>query len=210
MKSIHDYWVQLITQYTSDTVLIEKLFDEVKSSYSESSRHYHTLSHLEALLKFSEEYQSQLQYKRIVDFAIFYHDVVYKSTRSDNEEKSAQIANERLLQINFPDAERKVVVDFILATKSHAIQPSLYENDLKWFLDFDLSVLGATEEVYLEYVSNIRKEFKIYPDLLYKPGRRKVLQHFLEMDFIFKTEEFRGRFEKQARINLQKELELLK
>jgi predicted metal-dependent HD superfamily phosphohydrolase len=46
----------------------------------------------------------------------------------------------------------------------------------------------------------------MYPDFLYRPGRRKVLQHFLDMERIFKTEEFASKFEKQARVNLGWEL----
>ncbi len=210
MNLIRERWMKLTSEHNMDVVLAENSLREIEMAYAESSRHYHTLAHLQALLTFSEEYKNQLKYKPIIDFAIYYHDIVYKASGSDNEAQSARIAEERLSQLKFPEEERKVVVDFILTTKSHTINSSPYENELKWFLDFDLSVLGADEPVYFEYVKNIRKEFKIYPDLLYKPGRRKVLQHFLNMDFIFKTQEFRNRFEKRARVNLQKEFDQLK
>ena len=55
----------------------------------------------------------------------------------------------------------------------------------------------------------IRKEYSIYPDFLYNPGRKKALEHFLEHKFIFQTEEFRTQYETKARENIKREIELL-
>jgi predicted metal-dependent HD superfamily phosphohydrolase len=49
----------------------------------------------------------------------------------------------------------------------------------------------------------------IFPDFVYKPGRKKVLLHFLAMERIFKTDYFFHKFELLAKQNLQKELEML-
>src|SRR6187402_3440133 len=103
MRLIQDRWMQLISHFNTDVVLAEKLLREIEAGYSESSRHYHTLAHLQALLIFSEQYQDQLKYKSVIDFAIYYHDIVYKASRSDNEEQSAQIAEARLSQLKFPE-----------------------------------------------------------------------------------------------------------
>jgi predicted metal-dependent HD superfamily phosphohydrolase len=40
-------------------------------------------------------------------------------------------------------------------------------------LDADLSILGKDLDTYLAYTKMIRKEYSIYPDFLYKPGRKK-------------------------------------
>lgn len=76
-------------------------------------------------------------------------------------------------------------------------------------IDADLSILGADWETYFSYMQKIRREYAVYPDLLYKPGRRKVIEHFLSMPVIFKTDIFRRRFEAQAQDNLKQELEIL-
>ncbi|MNJ03033.1 hypothetical protein D3C73_1632060 [compost metagenome] len=55
----------------------------------------------------------------------------------------------------------------------------------------------------------MRQEYAIYPDLVYNPGRKNVLLHFLAMDRIFKTDYFFEKYEKPARENLRKEAELL-
>jgi predicted metal-dependent HD superfamily phosphohydrolase len=208
-NSLHEQWIQLTSLFSDDLSLAEDLFNEIHSAYSKSSRHYHGVSHIQSLLNFSNQYSEELTNKYIVDFAIFYHDIVYKSAKSDNEEQSAVLAQKRLAQIKVPVEKIDVIIEFIRATKSHVIVQSPYAKDLAWFLDFDLSVLGADEETYFSYAKNIRKEFRIYPDLLYKPGRKKALQHFLEKEHIYQTDEFKKRFEQQARKNLIKELESL-
>ncbi|MDX2245424.1 MAG: hypothetical protein SF052_01505 [Bacteroidia bacterium] len=80
------------------------------------------------------------------------------------------------------------------------------DNDTNLFTDADLSILGQKREIYHAYSTNVRKEYAIYPDILYNPGRKKVLQHFLAMEQIFKTPHFQEKYEAQARANLEEEL----
>ena len=94
----------------------------------------------------------------------------------------------------------------ILATKSHLSNENF---DTNYFLDADLSVLGQGWNSYSDYFKNVRKEYSIYPDILYNSGRKKVLKHFLAMEKIFKTDYFFRKFELNARQNLQKELNLI-
>jgi predicted metal-dependent HD superfamily phosphohydrolase len=92
----------------------------------------------------------------------------------------------------------------ILATKKHQDSSDI---DTNFFIDADLSILGQDTETYKIYFQNVRKEYSIYPDLIYNPGRKKVLKHFLELKRIFKTEYFYAKYENQAKQNLQTELE---
>jgi len=94
----------------------------------------------------------------------------------------------------------------ILATKKHLDNSA---SDTNYFLDADLCVLGQDIKIYTIYFQNIRKEFATYPNLIYNPGRKKVLKHFLEMERIFKTVYFNSKFENQAKENLQIESEQL-
>ncbi len=77
------------------------------------------------------------------------------------------------------------------------------------FTDADLSILGSDPDTYKVYSKQIRREYSIYPEIIYNPGRKKVLTHFLKMDKIYKTEEFSDRYELNARINIQTELNSL-
>ena len=136
-------------------------------------------------------------------FAIAYHDIIYRATAKDNEEKSAALAVERLKKISLTDSNLIHCSDLIIATKWHSTSSN---HDTNLFTDADLSILGKPWNVYQQYSLAIRQEYSIYPDLLYKPGRRKVLEHFIKMDRIFKTDHFFSLYEMVARENLLKEL----
>jgi predicted metal-dependent HD superfamily phosphohydrolase len=104
--------------------------------------------------------------------------------------------------------EEKVALCYsqVLATKGHTISK---DNDTNLFTDADLSILGKDPVTYQTYASQIRKEYSIYPTLIYNPGRKKVLNHFLAMDRIFKTDHFYSRYEAAARKNIGDELRVL-
>ncbi|KMQ60180.1 hypothetical protein ACM46_18285 [Chryseobacterium angstadtii] len=191
---------------TSDQDLINSFWEEIETKYSEKGRHYHNLFHLENMFLELEKVKSNIQDFMAVSFSVFYHDVIYDATSKSNEEKSALYAAERLQKLGLhQDIISKISLQ-ILATKSH-----LHSNDsdTNYLLDADLSILGKDPELYLDYTRKIRKEYSIYPDLLYKPGRRKVLKHFLELESIFKTKEFRDQYEFQAKENIVEELRIL-
>lgn len=175
------------------------LWEEVKTSYSEKGRHYHNLQHLTDMHGELVEVK-----KRISDFsslvlALVYHDFIYRAKSSDNEAQSASYAEKIMFECNIPYAVMKKVSTLIHATKTHQ---GFLDQDGLFFLDADISVLGKDSATYLSYSAAIRKEFKMYPDFLYKPGRRKVIAHFLEMDRIYKTDYFYHKYEEQARKNL--------
>lgn len=190
---------RVVNQYKRNS----NLWTDVVQAYTSKGRHYHTLVHLNHLITELKSFQNQFTCWETLVFAIAYHDFVYKATVRDNEEQSAKVAEARLTEIDFPVLEIARCVEFILATKKH--EPVNREVDL--FTDADLAILGATPKRYQQYTTEIRKEYSIYPDLLYKPGRKKVLQHFLNMKRIYKTDEFYDRYEQAARRNLQLELE---
>lgn len=182
----------------------QDLYAEIQKAYSHRSRHYHTLAHLDQLVTELKPLRDQFSCWATVVFAIAYHDFVYDATRKDNEERSAAVAAARLSEIDFPTIEISSCVKFILATKKH----DAVNREVDLFTDADLSILGATPERYQHYAAEVRKEYSIYPNLLYKPGRKKVLLHFLAMKRIFKTNEFYEKYELRARINMESELHL--
>ena len=196
----------LIKAYTNDTTRIEKMWNEIEHAYSGSKRHYHTLQHLENILGQLTSVRDNISDWDTILFTLFYHDVVYKAHKSDNEEQSAVLAVKRMNQLSIAEEKISRCEKQILATKSHLQQSDL---DINYFTDADLSVLGQEWASYEIYVKQIRNEYAIYPDFLYKPGRKKVLQHFLNMPRIFKTDYFFYTLEAQAKNNIQQELELL-
>lgn len=199
-------FMALVGRHTDNPGPAERGWDEIAACYTDKKRHYHTLQHLSNLLVSLESVRKNITDWDTVLFALFYHDIVYKATRKDNEEKSAELARLRLEAIGYPADRTARCVAHILATKSHA--PGA-DGDTDLFTDADLGILGADEATYREYARQVRAEYAVYPDFMYYPGRRKVLAHFLEMPYIFKTPEFRHLFEEQARTNLKNEYALL-
>ncbi|UMQ41787.1 hypothetical protein MKS83_20680 [Chryseobacterium sp. Y16C] len=192
--------------FSPDQELIEKLWSEIEKNYSQKSRHYHNLAHLESMFSELDAVNVRISNYLNISFSVFYHDIIYDSSSKSNEEKSADFAKERLQQLNLNETDISEIYHQILATKAHQNSDN---KDLNYLLDADLSILGKDLEIYIDYTRKIRKEYSIYPDLLYKPGRKRVLKHFLEMENIFKTDYFREKYEKQARKNIEWEIDNL-
>lgn len=199
-------FINLCSGFTGDATLIDRMWTEIRQSYSGKKRHYHNLDHISSMLTQLESCRHLVGDWEGTLFASFYHDMIYDATSRDNEEKSAVEAGKKLKPLGIPADMMSRVTELILATKSHNVSANA---DVNLFTDADLSILGSSEAEYERYRSNVRREYSIYPDLLYKPGRKKVLQHFLEMPFIFKTEFFRAKLEIAARANINSELNTL-
>lgn len=202
--NLKEKFVNVLLAIGFESSKIEGLWVELEKAYSGKSRHYHNLTHLEEMIAQYEIYRSELTFPVEVLYAIFYHDYIYKPTSKENELKSAEYA------ISILPSNTKInaalVFDMIVATKLH--QHNEVE-DVNWLIDFDLKILSKEWNDYEVYFKQIRKEYKIYPNLLYNPGRKKALEHFLENEFIFQTATFRTKFENQARNNILNEISLL-
>jgi predicted metal-dependent HD superfamily phosphohydrolase len=198
---LKDKFVNVLLEIGFEASKTDALWEELVKAYSVKNRYYHNLTHLEEMIREYEMYHSQLNFPVEVLYAIFYHDYIYKATSKENELKSAELA----VSILPPNARinKDLVFEMIVATKLHEHNKVA---DINWLIDFDLKILSKEWKDYETYFKQIRKEYKIYPDLLYNPGRKKALQHFLENEFIFQTETFRRQFEKQARENILKEI----
>ncbi|SHM11583.1 HD domain-containing protein [Flavobacterium saccharophilum] len=183
---------------------IQKNWLDLEKAYSKKSRHYHNLTHIQDMIACYEKYFDQLQFPNEVMYSIFYHDVIYSASKKDNELKSAEYAVKILPKETTLNSA--LVFDMICATQLH--QHNKIE-DINWLIDFDLKILARDWDNYKIYFEQIRKEYRIYPDFLYKPGRAKALKHFLENEFIFQTGEFRKLYEEKARVNIEKEIKLL-
>ena len=197
----------LLRKYTDDLSLITELWTEVEKAYTHKKRHYHTLGHLEHLLVQLSDVKQIVREWDAMLFSLFYHDIVYDVLRTDNEQKSAEFASKAMVRLAVDANIMALAEQTILATAKHEVSAN---EDVNIFTDADLSALGQPWELYSVYSKNIRKEYSIYPDLVYKPGRKKVLKHFLEMERIFKTGHFSKLYEEQARHNMRRELEMLK
>src|SRR4051794_13414889 len=196
----------VLTHLTTNQTLINKLWAEIATHYGKGNRHYHNLYHLDSLLSELLIIQDKITDWQIIVFSIAYHDILYDILKKDNEEKSAGLAYERLGLLNIITHRKEKCREQILTTKGHY---KSNDSDTNYFTDADLAILGSNYFKYKKYTKYIRKEYRMYPDLIYKPGRQKVLHHFIKMPTIFKTDYFIEKYEQQARNNILFELKEL-
>lgn len=179
-----------------------ELYKELRDRYAEPHRHYHNITHVAQVLKFLEEVGAQ---KKELYWAAWFHDVVYEPGRRDNEERSANLARDKLREINLPVASIGEILKLILATDGHKTDSDVAGQ----FLDADLSILAGDENEYKLYAENIRKEYSTLDDEVFINGRKQFIESMLARDFVFLSDVFRRKFESKARSNLNKELECL-
>jgi predicted metal-dependent HD superfamily phosphohydrolase len=173
------------------------------SLYGSPGRYYHTMTHVWTCLN-QLKLISELSDKdsEILKQALFWHDAIYEWNKSDNEERSAQLAYEHC-----SESIRDEVKRLILLTKSHATE----EADLRGsvMISIDLSILGATPSDYKIYADQIRREYSIIPKFIYRKRRISVLEHFLKRSPIFPYQPYRIRYEHRARENIRNEIDRL-
>ncbi len=195
----------LIGKFSNNSAQTKFLLDFLISKYSEKHRFYHNLSHINYLLEESKKHNfADLD---SIKFVIWFHDVIYNPKSTKNEIESAEIARVKLTELGLVGEKIAKVEKIILATQKH--DATGLDDESKLFLDLDLSILGADSETYQKYQKAIRSEYSFVPWLLYKRARRKILENFLQREFIYFTEEIRQSIESNARLNIQQEIKEL-
>lgn len=175
--------------------------------YSDPQRYYHTLIHIRHMLAEFDEHKNLLDWPDPVEWAIFWHDSFYSShaTGRMNENFSERMALNELGEMSKEFRDR---VSLLIMSTDHQEPPKI--SDAKYLCDFDLTILGADEEAYEEYRQNIRQEYAWVPLKEYREARIKVLRGFLLRPAIYNTETYFVLYEKSARRNIEREIQLLR
>jgi len=184
-----------------------KWYTTVCDYYAEPWRYYHTLNHINELFAYFDQWHPKLRKAAHVELAIWFHDVIYQPKSSVNEEESVKLFVAFCEDTAQPPTLCSVVSNYIIATKSHKINDA-DDDDLKYFLDFDLSILGKPEPAYDIYADQIRNEYIHYSDKDFCNGRIKVLNH-LASGGLFITKDFQDLLEEKAKRNLLREAKTL-
>lgn len=188
---------------------VPDLLPELAARYAEPHRAYHSVDHIAALAqRFTEVQRGPTWHAPLeVQLAILFHDAIYEPGRSDNEDRSADLATATL---RGTPIERNVdlarVDAMIRATKTHDRLPDPTDDDLAHFIDADMAILGAPPPAYDAYAQAVRREFSAIPDAAFQQGRRAFVLAQLARPSLFHTPFFRARLDDQARENLQREL----
>lgn len=131
--------------------------------------------------------------------AAILHDVIYVPGRDDNEERSADYARRVLAPL---DAVERVV-SLILATKDH--DGTEGDEGLDALLDADLSTFADDDDG--KNGDLIRQEYASVPEEAFRAGRKRILQHFLAREPLYRTEPMRTRYEAKAKANIRRAID---
>jgi predicted metal-dependent HD superfamily phosphohydrolase len=197
-------WQQLTTPLVPDAALREAIFQELAAAYQGPARHYHTLAHIKSLLDRVEG--APLLDGVAVQLAVWFHDAVYKALKTDNEAQSAALALKFLRHSSLTAERQQYVAYLIERTQDHTQPQPAGDPDLLYFLDVDLSILGAPVAEYWAYSRQVRQEYWLVPDVLYRTGRHRVLAKLLAAPVLFHTPALRLELDAVARHNMQAEL----
>lgn len=182
---------------------------ELRAAYGQPWRRYHTLAHIEdCLARLAAVPDLTARDRRILEWAIWWHDAVYDPTRGDNEALSAEMAARDLPALGADAPAVAEVVRLILLTKGHRVAPGDRLGAL--MVSIDLSILGADPETYQAYAAAIRAEYAHVPEAAYRAGRAQVLEHFAAAPTLFPDPDFAARLDDPARRNLATEIDRLK
>ena len=182
------------------------IYRQLISAYRSRSRHYHTVTHLEACLRELESARPHLAEPAMVELALWFHDAVYRTFRRDNEERSAQWAREALVKAGATDETAARVASYVLATK-HGEAP--LTGDMAYVVDIDMAILGEAEPVYDEFEQQVRREYWWVGRKRFVRNRIQLLNSFLSRAAIYATPHFQERYEKPARKNIARSIKQL-
>lgn len=182
----------------------KKLRPMLMEMYMDPKRHYHNLYHINDMLNICN--YSSIGTHNTIGLMIWYHDAIYDATRTDNEERSAELA-ESHLKDKINSDELRTIVNGILLTK-HQFSSPFVERTYSVLLDADLAILSH-EWLYKAYSRNIRLEYSHVNDVDYAKGRSDFLKKMIARPEIYSSLVGVKR-DSIARKNMNEELESLK
>ncbi len=200
MTACNTHWHELAQSLGLGATLSDDLFAYLSAQYGEATRHYHTATHITAMLDGARDVA--FDDPDMARLAIFFHDVIYDAARFDNETRSAEIMVEKLT--GAVDAGRlSHAARIIEATAKH--QPT-GDGDTDLVLDLDMAILGQPWPIYERYAKNVMAEYlPVYGEAAYRQGRVALfIDPTLARGHIYLTPAFQP-LDVQAMANLARE-----
>ncbi|MEU2909894.1 hypothetical protein ACFYM3_10635 [Streptomyces massasporeus] len=181
--------------------------DALLARWQEPQRRYHTVEHLVAVLDRVDELERYARDPDVVRLAAWFHDAVYLPDRSENEERSARLAERALAEAGVPDAKTAEVARLVRLTVTH--DPADDDPDGQVLCDADLAILASPPSAYAAYTTAVREEYHFVPSDAFREGRAAILRQLLDLPRLFRTPHGAAEWEATARYNLTAELEML-
>ena len=153
----------------------------------------------------ARNYPLNKQGKSAITLALIYHDIIYdsKALAGENEQKSAELAQERLSDLNVDMFTIRLVYQSILATDHSRTAPAGgVVGDIVH--DADLFSLAKAWSKFLSDGEKVRQEYPRLSDEEFVLGRKKFMQTLLRRPAIYRTTYAQSKWGKKARDNLHR------
>ncbi|WP_055490500.1 hypothetical protein [Streptomyces sp. TP-A0356] len=209
LDALRSRWLQTLLAVREDAAGPDPApyADNLLRRWSEPQRRYHTVEHLAAVLDHIDVLAAYADDPDAVRLAAWFHDAVYLPERSENEERSARLAERALPEAGVPEATTAEVARLVRLTVTHDPEPGDANGAV--LCDADLAVLAAPPRAYAAYTARVRQEYGFVPDEAFRAGRAAVLRQLLDLPRLFRTPYGQREWETTARHNIAAELELL-
>ncbi|MEU6991583.1 hypothetical protein ABZ953_13110 [Streptomyces sp. NPDC046465] len=181
--------------------------DRLLARWSEPQRKYHTTAHLTAVLDHLDVLADHADDPELVRLAAWFHDAVYAPDRSENEERSARLAERALSEAGLAETQVAEVARLVRLTITH--DPADDDHNGEALCDADLAILAAPSDAYAAYAAAVREEYGFVPDEAFRRGRADILRQLVALPRLFRTPYGTAHWEAPARENLATELALL-
>ncbi len=143
------------------------------------------MAHLTAVLDHVDTLEAYAADPDVVRLAAWFHDAVYLPERSENEERSARLAERALPEAGVPDAKTAEVARLVRLTVTH--DPADDDRDGQVLCDADLAILAAPPSAYAAYTAAVREEYHFVPGDAFRSGRSAILRRLLDLPRLFRT-----------------------
>ncbi|WP_329300363.1 hypothetical protein OG410_19500 [Streptomyces sp. NBC_00659] len=180
---------------------------DLLARWAEPRRRYHTTDHLLAVLghiDVLEAHGERAGDPDAVRLAAWFHDAVYLPDRSENEERSARLAERALAELGVDPDRTAEVARLVRLTVSH--DPADHDTDGAVLCDADLAILASPPAAYAAYTAAVREEYAFVPDDAFRVGRAAVLRQLLDLPRLFRTPYGERVWAAPARRNMEDEL----
>ncbi|MGW7071474.1 HD domain-containing protein [Streptomyces sp. NPDC054855] len=206
-KDLRARWHATLLRASEGTPDPAPYADNLLTRWAEPQRRYHTTAHLAAVLDHIDVLQEHAEEPDLVRLAAWFHDAVYAPDRSENEERSARLAERALTEAGLTEARTAEVARLVRLTVTH--DPADGDHNGEALCDADLAILAAAPDAYAAYAAAVREEYAFVPDEDFRTGRAAVLRQLLALPRLFRTPYGAAEWEGPARANLATEMELL-
>eukprot|EP00127_Corallochytrium_limacisporum_P000183 Clim_evm44s6 gene=Clim_evmTU44s6 len=218
LHNLHDRWVGLLKNrpglgtYTDS--ILEVWWQKIKHLYQDEARCYHTLHHILEMFEAYDANRHNVRNQVATELAIWFHDIIYNPRANNNEILSINVFLNFSVEVSLPTDITETTKRFIYTTITHKTPEHMDQDlfggeDLHYFLDIDMAVLGKPKRRYMQYASQVREEYKHVPHDHYCLARSRLLRDFLGQANIYATMDFRMDLESRARANIETELAML-